>query len=137
MCCFVVVSIRILNPSNSRFILHLNKGICCDPSLQCIIAMLFALLQKLKFYQKLLKRELNSLAIEQLLISYKDLWLAAFLKKNVCISPFCGSTDALFWTSGDICLGFQSQGGFPRLLASSPAWNGSLRFTSGATPDDS
>ena len=40
----------------------------------------------------------------------------------------------LFWTSGDVCPGFQSQGGFPRLRASSPAHNGFLRFTSGATP---
>ena len=42
----------------------------------------------------------------------------------------------LFWTSGDICPGLQSQGGFPRLPASSPAHNGFLRFTSGATPVD-
>ena len=27
----------------------------------------------------------------------------------------------LFWTSGDVCPGFQSQGGFPRLRASSPS----------------
>ena len=42
----------------------------------------------------------------------------------------------LFWTSGDICPGFQSQGGFPHLCASSPVHNGFLRFTSGATPAD-
>ena len=35
----------------------------------------------------------------------------------------------LFWTSGDVCPGFQSQGGFPRLRASSPVCNGFLRFT--------
>ena len=27
------------------------------------------------------------------------------------ISPFCGPLVPLFWTSGDICPGFQSQGG--------------------------
>ena len=27
----------------------------------------------------------------------------------------------LFWTSGDVCPGFQSQGGFPHLCASSSA----------------
>ena len=42
----------------------------------------------------------------------------------------------LFWTSGDVCPGFQSQGGFPQLCASSPAHNIFLRFTSGVTPAD-
>ena len=41
-----------------------------------------------------------------------------------------------FCTCGDICPGFQSQGGFPHLYASSPTHNGFLRFTSGATPAD-
>ena len=36
----------------------------------------------------------------------------------------------LFWTSGDVSPGFQSQG------ALSPATNEFLRFTSGATPAD-
>ena len=42
----------------------------------------------------------------------------------------------LFWTSGDVYPGFQSQGGFPRLPVSSPAHNGFLRFTSGVTLAD-
>ena len=42
----------------------------------------------------------------------------------------------LFKTSGDICGGFQSQGGFPRLHVLMPACNGFHRFTSGATPVD-
>ena len=25
--------------------------------------------------------------------------------------PFCGATDTPFWTSGEVCPGFQSQGG--------------------------
>ena len=45
-----------------------------------------------------------------------------------------GSLIPLFWTSGDVCPGFQSQGGFPHLHASSPVHNGFLKFTSGATP---
>ena len=28
------------------------------------------------------------------------------------ISSFCGATDTPVWTSGDICPGFQRQGGF-------------------------
>ena len=47
---------------------------------------------------------------------------------------FVGPLIPLFWTSGDVCPGLQSQGGFPRLRASSPVHNGFLRFTSGATP---
>ena len=47
---------------------------------------------------------------------------------------FAGPLIPLFWTSGDICPGFQSQGGFPHLRASSPVYNGFLRFTSGVTP---
>ena len=42
----------------------------------------------------------------------------------------------LFWTSGDVCPGFQSQVGFPHLRASWPAHNGFLKFTSSATPAD-
>ena len=36
----------------------------------------------------------------------------------------------------DFFPGFKSQGGFPHLCALSPACNGILRFTSGATPAD-
>ena len=46
----------------------------------------------------------------------------------------------LFGTSGDVCPGFQSQGGSPCLLACllalSPVCKRILRFTSGATPAD-
>ena len=42
----------------------------------------------------------------------------------------------LFWTSGDVCPVFQSQGGFPHLHAFLPVYNRFLRFTSGATPAD-
>ena len=44
---------------------------------------------------------------------------------------FCQATDPLFWTSNNVCPGFQSQSEFPRLCASSPVCN---RFTYGATP---
>ena len=47
---------------------------------------------------------------------------------------FVGPLIPLFWTSGDVCPGFQSQGGFPHLRASSPVHNGFLRFTPGVTP---
>ena len=47
---------------------------------------------------------------------------------------FVGPLIPLFWSSGDVCPGFQSQGGFPHLRASLPAHNRFLRFTSGATP---
>ena len=47
---------------------------------------------------------------------------------------FVGPLIPLFWTSGEVCPGFQSQDGFPHLCASSPVHNGFLRFTSGATP---
>ena len=40
----------------------------------------------------------------------------------------------LFWTSGDICPGFQSHGGSPCLHTLSPIGSGFLRFTSGVTP---
>ena len=61
-------------------------------------------------------------------------------KKNLeDISPFVGSLIPLFWTSGEICPGFQSQGGPINciyIIWISPACNGFLRFTSGATPAD-
>ena len=52
------------------------------------------------------------------------------------ISPFCGSLIPLFWTSGDVCPGFQSQCGSSHFHASSPAHNGILRLPSAATPAD-
>ena len=52
------------------------------------------------------------------------------------ISPFCGPLIILFWTSGDIFSGFQSQGGSPHLHAPSPVSNRIFRFTSGTTPAD-
>ena len=45
-----------------------------------------------------------------------------------------GSLIVLYWNSGDVCPGFQSQGEFPHLPASSPVCSRFLRFTSGATP---
>ena len=42
----------------------------------------------------------------------------------------------LCWTSGDVCAGFQSQGGSPLFCASLSVCNGFLRFTSDATPAD-
>ena len=61
-----------------------------------------------------------------------------FFKKNFGgHKAFCvGLLIPQFWTSGDVCPGFQSQGGFPCLCASSPVHNGFLRFTSGVTPVD-
>ena len=47
---------------------------------------------------------------------------------------FVGPLIFLFWTSGDVFLGFQSQGGFPCLHASLPVHKGFVRFTSGVTP---
>ena len=49
---------------------------------------------------------------------------------------FVGPLIPLFWTSGDVSPGFQSQGGSPHLHAFLPACNEFLRFTSGATPVD-
>ena len=46
---------------------------------------------------------------------------------------FVGPLITLFWTSGDVCLWFQSQGGFPCLHALSPACKEFLTFTSGVT----
>ena len=52
-------------------------------------------------------------------------------------SPFCDcDTDTLFWTFGDVCPGFQSQGGTPHLHTLPPTHNGFFRFTSGAPPAD-
>ena len=57
-----------------------------------------------------------------------------FFKRNWrTLVLFCwggGTLIPLFWTSGDICPGFQSQCGFYNLC------NRFLRFTSGATPAD-
>ena len=39
--------------------------------------------------------------------------LELFLKFLEDVSPFCGATDTLFWTSGDVSSGFQSQSGQP------------------------
>ena len=50
------------------------------------------------------------------------------------ISLFVGPLIPLFWTSGDVCPGFQSQVGSPCLHASLPKCTRILRFTSGATP---
>ena len=49
---------------------------------------------------------------------------------------FAGPLIPLFWTSGHVCPGFQSQGGFSHLCALLPTHNGFLRFTSGMTPAD-
>ena len=61
-----------------------------------------------------------------------------FFKKNVGKHqpPFVRPLMPLFWTSGDIYSGFQSQGGSPDLHVLSPACNGILRFTSDVTPAD-
>ena len=47
-----------------------------------------------------------------------------------------GSLIPLFWTFGDLCPGFQSQGRFPCLHTVSPMCNGFFRFISGVTPVD-
>ena len=47
-----------------------------------------------------------------------------------------GPLISLFWNSGDVCPGFQSQGGSPHLHALLPAHSGILSFASGATPAD-
>ena len=59
------------------------------------------------------------------------IFLQNFWRKQVF---FVGPLISLFWTSGDICPGFQSQGGSLAWKASSTACNAFLRFTSGATP---
>ena len=55
--------------------------------------------------------------------------------KNI-LGKFLGSLIPLFWMSGEVCLGFKSQGGFPHLCASSPLYNGFLKFTYGMTLAD-
>ena len=62
------------------------------------------------------------------IIFKKKIWRTSVL--------FVGTMITLFGISGDVCPGFQSQGGSPCLLASSPVCNRNLRFTSGATPTD-
>ena len=56
------------------------------------------------------------------------------------MSPFCWATDSLFWTSGDVSSGFQSQSGFCLIQAQQRCTccyvTHSLRFTSGVTPAD-
>ena len=42
----------------------------------------------------------------------------------------------LFWTSDDVCRGFERQSGSSHLCASLPVSKGILRFTCGATPAD-
>ena len=61
---------------------------------------------------------------------------SVFFKKKIWRTSviFVGPLIPLFWTSGDICPGFQRQSGSPYLHASSPVCNNILRFTSGATP---
>ena len=49
---------------------------------------------------------------------------------------FVWSLIPLFWTSEDVCPGFQSQGWSLGSHASSPTYNGFLRFISGVTPAD-
>ena len=65
-------------------------------------------------------------------------WDGTFFKKKLWRTSvlFVGSLMPLFWTSGNVCPGFQSQGGSPGLCALLPACNGILRFTSGAIPAD-
>ena len=59
----------------------------------------------------------------------------SFLKKYLeDISPLVGLLIPLFWTSGDVCPGFQSLGSVPCLHVSLPAQNRLLRFTCGVTP---
>ena len=52
------------------------------------------------------------------------------------IKHFVGSLIPLFWTSGDVWLGFQNQSRYPHLHVSFPAHDRFLRFTSGATPSN-
>ena len=67
-----------------------------------------------------------------------NIYLKEFLED---ISLFMGSLVPLFWTFGDIChefqsQGFQNQGGFPRFRASLPVFNRYPIFTSGAISAD-
>ena len=52
------------------------------------------------------------------------------------IISFVGLLIPLFWTSCDVCPGFQSQGGSPHLHALLPVSNRIPRFTSGVTTAD-
>ena len=56
------------------------------------------------------------------------------LRKIENTSPFCGVVNILFWTSGDVSSGFQSQSGQP--LDGGVCITHSLRFTSFETPTD-
>ena len=52
-------------------------------------------------------------------------------------SPFCGALIPLFWTSGDVSSGLQSQSGQPYLhLAQAYVLHIHLSFNYGATPAD-
>ena len=58
-----------------------------------------------------------------------------FFKKNVGRhSSFVGLLIPLFWTSGDVCPGFQRKGQSPDLGTLSPVHNIIFRFTSGGIP---
>ena len=87
--------------------------------------------------RKILKKRTVSLLIFLFCLSV-FLFGSFFKKKNSCRIRvlFVGPLIPLFWTSGDVFPGFQSQGGFPRLCGSLPAYNEFLRFTFGATPAD-
>ena len=60
--------------------------------------------------------------------------IASFLFLKKWKSFFVEPLIALFWNSGVICPGFQSQDEFPWLCALLLVHNGITRFTSGATP---
>ena len=65
------------------------------------------------------------------------LYCNIFFKKNWrTLVLFVGPLIPLFWTSGDICHGFQSQDRSPCLHASSLACTGIIRFTSSVTSVD-
>ena len=59
---------------------------------------------------------------------WEHMVLETFSFKKISVL-FVGQLIPLFWTSGDICPGFQSQSGSPHLRVPSPACNGILRFT--------
>ena len=61
-----------------------------------------------------------------------------FFKKKIWRTSvlFVGPLIPLFWTSGDVYPGFQSQSGYPCLHAFLPVCNKIPRFTSAATPAD-
>ena len=59
-----------------------------------------------------------------------------FFFKLEDISPFCGATDTLFRTAGDVSPEFQIQSGQPYLHLAEAYLSCSLRFASGATPAD-